>query len=733
MRSWHLTRTPRDFFRGLVIVAAAVLVPGFLSPAPATQRVNLEAYPKLDPDDLPEAQRRWIEEEVRWIITDDEREVFLRLDSDPRRDLFVREFWNHRDPSPGTVANEYRDQHYERLEYASENFGRGSPRPGWDTDQGRVWILLGRPRSFNRLPNTSLAVPVEVWFYSVDPAIGLPPFFYLIFFKDRGVGSYRLYSPAMDGPSRLLNASGKQQAARGGGDPGPGARTLGLGEGAGAIRLLRQVDVELARAASSLIPGEGGQMVSPLRSEMVLARVFGLPSLLMPQATWAYNVLTGLTESKVRFETLPLRAAAVVLFDPSGIPFIHFATRTRGERLNLNQYEDRYYVTFQISSSVRDGDLRFLQAAEPRLLQADLDEETARRLRTGPVQYMERLPAITGEYTLALMLENNVTHEFGRAEFDLRVPDLETTSLTSSTPLLVSQVRDTDPNAYDPFVDQVAFQLGPRLLVPAVGGPFPEGGTVRVLWQLIVPSEPQPLLASYRLRDTAGKLLIEKVLRIDPGQADDNRLLNHLAAIDLRDVPPGPYVLTADLEGDDRDPIELSVEVVPQHQYVEPFIHARHQPPATSSQVRLVRARQLRTVGRTDEAITQLDSVLRREPDMEEALELQLDLLTDAGRYQEIEELLTPRLVRAPKNVDLLLQLAEVEAQLGRHHDAIRYYERARLEGAEQTPELLNALASEYYAQGRLEPVATLLQRSLDLRPQQPQIRKLLDEVRARQ
>lgn len=733
MRSWHLARTPRDFFRGLVIVAAAVLVPGFLSPAPATQRVNLEAYPKLDPDDLPEAQRRWIEEEVRWIITDDEREVFLRLDSDPRRDLFVREFWNHRDPSPGTVANEYRDQHYERLEYASENFGRGSPRPGWDTDRGRVWILLGRPRSFNRLPNTSLAVPIEVWFYSVDPASGLPPFFYLIFFKDRGVGSYRLYSPAMDGPSRLLNASGQQQAARGGGGPGPGARTLGLGEGAGAIRLLRQVDVELARAASSLIPGEGGQIVSPLRSEMVLARVFGLPSLLMPQATWAYNVLTGLTESKVRFETLPLRAAAVVLFDPSGIPFIHFATRTRGERLNLNQYEDRYYVTFQISSSVRDGDLRFLQADEPRLLQADLDEETARRLRTGPVQYMERLPAITGEYTLALMLENNVTHEFGRAEFDLRVPDLETTSLTSSTPLLVSQVRDTDPNAYDPFVDQVAFQLGPRLLVPAVGGPFPEGGTVRVLWQLIVPSEPQPLLASYRLRDTAGKLLIEKVLRIDPGQADDNRLLNHLAAIDLRDVPPGPYVLTADLEGDDRDPIELSVEVVPQHQYVEPFIHARHQPPATSSQVRLVRARQLRTVGRTDEAITQLDSVLRREPDMEEALELQLDLLTDAGRYQEIEELLTPRLVRAPKNVDLLLQLAEVEAQLGQHHDAIRYYERARLEGAEQTPELLNALASEYYAQGRLEPVATLLQRSLDLRPQQPQIRKLLDEVRARQ
>ena len=109
--------------------------------------------------------------------------MFRRLDTPERRDVFIEQFWDVRDPSPGTERNEYRELHYRRIAEAEEKYSHLSPRPVWQTDMGRIYTLLGAPQSFSRLPNTNRAVPIEVWFYNVDPAYGTPPFFYLIFFK----------------------------------------------------------------------------------------------------------------------------------------------------------------------------------------------------------------------------------------------------------------------------------------------------------------------------------------------------------------------------------------------------------------------------------------------------------------------------------------------------------------------------------------------------------------------
>ncbi len=696
------------------------------------QQVRLDDYVRLKIENLPGPHRDWIDEEVRWIITDAEREVFLRLDSEARRDRFIRAFWGQRDPSPGTEQNEYRDLHYERYQYVNQNFGRQQPRPGWDTDRGRIWILLGRPQSINRLPNTNLAVPVEIWFYSVDPALGVPPFFYLIFFRDRGVGGYRLWSPTMDGVRGLLNPAGKQSLARAAGpDSALGSLGLGATEEDRAVAMLRQVDLELATAAASLVPGESGfGGVSPLRSEIVLNRVLALPTRLMPRADWAYNVLTGVTESEVRFETLPMESAVVALLDPSGDPFLHTVTRTQGDRLNLNNYEDRYYVTFEFSSSVRDEELRFLQQAEPVTLQADLDEETARRLRGGPVQYMDRSPAVPGVYTVDVVLENNLTREYARAEHRVRVPAPDPDAVGSAYPFLIIESEDLGADLYDPFADHYPFQIGSRFLVPALGGPFLQDGTAALFWQLYVPAgrfEPLELVVS--LLDAQQRVLLRKQIRVPTSERDAYGVINRLIELDLTGVPSGEYRLECDLVQDERPAFSLSLRVDPPGSYTRPFLHAPRKPPAAASQVRLARARQLRTIGQTEAAIEQIAEVLRREPNLAAALPLQIELLTDAGRHEEVGRLLAPLLIESPNDVALLLQMAAVRAELADHYDAIRFYERARLAGAETTPELLNALASEYYAEGRNDRVIELLRRSLELRPEQLQIRRLLEEL----
>jgi GWxTD domain-containing protein len=716
----------------LLLLAMAALI---ALPLPAAaQDIDLDAYPEVDLDGLDERYRDWIEREVRWIITPDERDVFGRLDSDAKRDEFIEQFWANRDPSPGTERNEYREMHYERLEHATRNFGRDTPRPGWMTDMGRIWILLGEPQTLTRLPNTNRAVPSEVWFYAVDPALRLPPFFYLIFFKDAGVGEYRLWSPAMDGPAKLLDPSGQAQLQRGTGglgEMGAGSRMMAMDENSRAVQLLQQADQELAQAAGSLIPGESiGMNVSPLRSEMVISRVLDLPNVLMPQATWAYAVLTGITESRVRFETLPMDATAVALIDPSGDPFVHFMMRTVGDALNLNNYEDRYYLTFDVSSSIRDTELRVLEARDPRTLQADIDEEMARRLRGGPVQYMERVPVVPGDYTLDLVMENNVTREFARTEIPLRVPGPDPERLGGSEPLLVYRARDLG-DEYSPFGEQFPFQIGSVVLIPAIDGPVPNDGAAAIYRQIYVPSgASEPMLERVALTDAAGAPIVEKLVRIDPWDRNDYGVIDQLVQIDLRGVAPGTYTMEVGLE-QALEPHRLPVRVIDAADFERPFVHSLPYPPAGDPGVRLERARQLRTLGRTGEAIEVLASVLRRAPELREALELQVELLRDAGRYDEIDRVLAPRLAESPNDVGLLLEVAEVKAMQGEHFDAIRYYERARIGGAEETPELLNALASEYWAEGRAADAAALLRRSLELQPEQPQMQRLLIELEA--
>jgi GWxTD domain-containing protein len=87
--------------------------------------------------------RKWLDEDVRWIITDDERKAFMQLSNDEERDKFIEAFWDRRNPNPDSEDNEFKDEHYRRIEYANEHFAAGIP--GWKTDRGRIYIVFGPP------------------------------------------------------------------------------------------------------------------------------------------------------------------------------------------------------------------------------------------------------------------------------------------------------------------------------------------------------------------------------------------------------------------------------------------------------------------------------------------------------------------------------------------------------------------------------------------------------------
>ncbi len=120
---------------------------------------------------LPEIYQKWLDEDVRWIITEEERNDFNRLATDRQRDEFVVAFWEHRNPNPGAPQNKFKEQHYKRLAYSNQHFASGVP--GYRTDRGRIYIVYGPPDQLEDHPNpTTQGYPSENWRYLHIVGIG---------------------------------------------------------------------------------------------------------------------------------------------------------------------------------------------------------------------------------------------------------------------------------------------------------------------------------------------------------------------------------------------------------------------------------------------------------------------------------------------------------------------------------------------------------------------------------
>ena len=127
--------------------------------------------------------KKWLNEDVAWIITDEERAAFKQLSNDEERDNFIEAFWQRRDPTPDTVENEFKEEHYRRIAYANEHFAAGIP--GWKTDRGRIYIMYGPADEIESHPSggtydrpmeegggSTSTFPFEQWRYRYLEGIG---------------------------------------------------------------------------------------------------------------------------------------------------------------------------------------------------------------------------------------------------------------------------------------------------------------------------------------------------------------------------------------------------------------------------------------------------------------------------------------------------------------------------------------------------------------------------------
>lgn len=190
----------RNFVLAAVVIALGA-VSGFAQDPKGTPTEDVSNNARNVKREMKDAYKKWINNDVSYIITKEEKRAFYALQTDEERENFIENFWRRRDPNPDTEENEYREEYYERIAYANEHFTSGIP--GWKTDRGRIYIAWGKPDSVETHPTggsydrpsyegggSTTTYPFEIWFYRHLDGVG--DGLEIEFVDPTGTGEYRL-------------------------------------------------------------------------------------------------------------------------------------------------------------------------------------------------------------------------------------------------------------------------------------------------------------------------------------------------------------------------------------------------------------------------------------------------------------------------------------------------------------------------------------------------------------
>jgi len=657
---------------------------------------------------LPEQYRLWLEEEVVYIITPRERDVFRKLETDKERDIFIEAFWKHRDPTPGTPGNEFKDEHNKRIDYADEYFGRGTPRPGWMTDMGRIHIILGPPRSSEDYDNINGVYPVQIWFYDGDPAYGLPTGFNIIFFKKRGMGEYVLYSPVDDGPESLIA------------DWGTSLTSDVMNEQA-AYKELLKLAPNLAYQTLSLIPGERPISGSvSLASTQLIGNVFSYPQKKV-EDTYAEALLKYKDVIEVDYSAnyIASDSALYVIKDGAGHFMVHYSIEPK--KISVGSYGDKFSTNYELDGRISDpsGDTVFQYIKEFPLTFSgpELQDLGAKSLAI-----LDLFPLVPGTFKFDLLLKNTVSKEFTTFERAITIP--EDGAPPALTPLVLGYRLEKSASPAEEFIP---FRTKEGQLLTSARKTFTQKENLVVFFQVLGLT---PELRS------GGRLKYDILRKDAPFLSQTKKITDYPNAPDflevfaLQEFPPDYYkikVSVLDSNGVESLTQDEDFEMAAVPTIGRPLVISKVMPASGAGEYDYEMGLQLLNLKKTKDALAYLEKAYAKNPEqLRYALGLSQCFFIE-GQYQRVIDILGPW--GGEKATDLVLYfLGKSSHSLGRLDEAIADY-TDYLSRFGLNLEILNLLGTAHYQKGNAAEALRAWKRSLEINPSQENIRKLVQSI----
>jgi len=661
------------------------------------------AQAKIGP---PERFRKWLDEEVVYIITSHERDVFLHLQTDKERDMFIEAFWKQRDPTPGTPRNEFREEHYSRLKYASDYYGRSSSVPGWMSDRGRTYIILGPPKTVESFSDVQNVYPVEIWSYLGDPSVGLPTAFNVIFFKRNGIGDYIFYSPSQDGPESLLT-----DAFVSGEDPEKAYQTL------------KKYEPNLAFQVLSLIPGERSYAGSvSLASTKLMATIFASPQKKV-EDSYADAILKYKDFIDVEYTAnyVPCDATLQVIRDVSGVFAVHYSIEPG--KITVEDAGGKYDVRFQVTGRVLDEAGRTITQFD-RDFPFTLTPEALQAVRVQTISLQDMFPMSPGSYTLDLLLKNSASKEFSSAERKFVVPAEPAAPMMS--PLLLAYKAEAA--AGDPK-ERVPFRTGREQILCQSRKSFGAKDTLVLFFQVYGMTDGLRAGGSVRfafLRED--KPFSARTRKISEG----GRGADFFETQELAEFPPGYYqvaVSLVDPQGREVAARKENFEVTTLPAFPRPMVISKVLPPLKREDYLYETGLQYDHKGDVAEAGTRLSEAYAIAPQRVDLAVAYGLVLFRKGDFKRTKEVLLPFAGGQEPPAEALSLVGQACHALGQYQEAITHY-AAYLARFGMNIDILNYLGTCYYQLGNREEALKAWTKSLEVSPDQEKIRNLVETLK---
>ena len=661
-------------------------------------------------EDLGLKYREWLDL-TRYISLPQEKEVFFQLTSDRERDIFIEAFWRQRDPTPGTPQNEYRDEIISRFAYANRQFGRGTTRPGWLTDMGKIHILLGPPASRERYEELRGMYPCEAWYYYGDTAKGLPTYFGFLFYKKRGIGDYALYNQVQDGPAALLVDGHNYD---------PTAYAI-------LYQKIKEISPVLAPLAISMIPSETSSDFQPsLRTDAILADILNSPRKdVSPSYATHFLNYRGVVSTEYLTNYVELEGLAEVMPDTVlGFDFVHFTLTPKSVSVDYYQPKDQYFCNYSVDVSLRVGEKVIYQYAKEFPFYYSPSDDPV--VRANGISLQDSFPVIEGKHRLTILVRNSVGKEFSVFEKEIEIE--ETAAPRIVGPLIGYGVEDATPGLHAPFqVQDKRLSLDARQTFIAsdeLALSFGLAGLTRELW------EKGEVRVEIRALEAA--VAAEKTLILKPGLHPFHPLIAMMNSFPAAELKPGYYEILLSLvdgRGAVVDTKTANFILSPAEAVPRPVAISKSFPLANAHLYCYMLADQYDRAGRPEKAEALFEKGYGLAPDYQEGILYYADFMVRSSRFARALEL-SEKLGEGGKyRFEYFLFKGRALMGMGKYQEAIESLTEGNKIYDSDT-RLLNALGLCFSRTGQKERALTALAASLRLNPDQPEVSKLIEEIK---
>jgi GWxTD domain-containing protein len=480
--------------------------------------------------ELESPYRKWLEEDVVYIITDEERRAFKNLQTDEEREQFIEQFWLRRDPTPDTVENEYKEEHYRRIAYANERFASGIP--GWKTDRGRIYITFGPPDEIESHPSggtyerpweegggTTSTYPFEKWRYRYLEGVGMQTDIVIEFVDKSMTGEYRMTMDPSEKDALLMV-------------PGAG------------LTLMEQMG--LADKADRFNRTDGTRLGvgnSPLPARMNQFERLQQYADLQKAPKIKFRDLEAQVNSRILYNLLPMQARADFFPMTASTVLTSITLQFNRKDLQFKQEGEMSKAVVNIYARITSMTRRVVNVFED-VVSIDVPTSMLQEAAQGVSIYQKSIPLPPGMYRLNVVAKDVVGGNMNNYEMALNVPRMEEDVLFASS-LVLADVLEKVPTR---SIGTGQFVIGTSKVRPRVGETFRRHEKMGIYMKLynFQPDEqsgkPKGEIVYEIVRDSDNKPVLEFVedaaaLEGSASQATIEKLLP------LANFEPGKYTL----------------------------------------------------------------------------------------------------------------------------------------------------------------------------------------------